>query len=110
MQAKDITTEEFLRAAQLCHERNGWAFARGVHEILAETFPELPYKVTLAKLAKLDRQHIIEGCACGCSSPMWIVVGKHEHNGLNRLVDWDDHAAVKAAIRMHVRTVEVEHE
>lgn len=108
MQAKDITTEQFLRAAQLCNERNGWAFARGVHEILAETFPDLAYKVTLAKLAKLDRQHIIEGCDCGCSSPMWIVDGKHEHNGLNRLVDWDNPTAVQAAIRKHVHAVEVE--
>lgn len=91
MKAADISVADFVLAAYRANLVIGYASSHGVHAQLERMYSEpVPFKVVLAKLDKLDRQGIIEGCDCGCSSPLWLVDGKHEHNGLNRLVDWDN--------------------
>ncbi len=68
VQAKHITTDQFLDAVHTARERHGYAATWSVAEVLG-----LPWKVVAAKVTKLDRQRVIEGCGCGCGSPIWII-------------------------------------
>lgn len=81
IQAKDITTDRFLDAAR-ADRAEGWespAPGGGTttyHHSTAYSVAArlgLPVKVVMAKITKLDHQGVIEGCGCGCSSPIWII-------------------------------------
>lgn len=106
MQAKDIPNRAFLLAARQAHQEFGYASLYGVHTVLSRSMPDLPLKVTRAKLYTLDRQRIIKGCPCGCSSPLWLTnpsdldSAKRERR-YTRKVMWDHDAAVLAAIDHH---------
>jgi hypothetical protein len=91
MQAKDITTAQFVAAAIEAHEREGVANTSTVSRSLGE---DVPYKVVCAKTEKLDKQKIIEGCGCGCGSPIWL----RDDDGD---IDWSDAARVQRAAKRY---------
>jgi hypothetical protein len=61
VKASDIPDLDVLRAIEQVKTgigATGW--------IVAEQFPEIPEKVILAKLRRLGRRGLIDGCGCGC--------------------------------------------
>lgn len=79
LQAKHITTDQFLSAVRTAREQRGYACTFTVAEVLG-----LPWKVVGAKVTKLDHQGVIEGCGCGCAEPIWIVAEQEERLRLLR--------------------------
>lgn len=66
VQAKSITTEQFLLAVDVLRAYGETPTAQSVARQL-----DLPVKVVCAKITKLDKQRVIEGCGCGCGSPIF---------------------------------------
>src|SRR5690242_601315 len=75
MQAKDIPDSVFIEAVQVCSVRqaaawdapNAWCHRWDVEEELtARLGVEVPWKVVLAKAAKLIKRGVMDGCSCGC--------------------------------------------
>lgn len=79
LQAKHITTDQFLGAVRTARQQSGCASTFTVAEVLG-----LPWKVVGAKVTKLDHQGVIEGCGCGCAEPIWIVAEQEERLRLLR--------------------------
>lgn len=69
-QAKDISDADML-ASVARHERGegGWAMTWDIEP----DFPGFPPKVVLAKLRKLLKRGLIDGCGCGCRGDWEIV-------------------------------------
>lgn len=67
IQAKHISTEAFVAAVQQLQRNDGYANVQKVADVLG-----MPWKVTAAKLKRLDRQGVVSGCWCGCGSPIFI--------------------------------------
>ena len=75
-QAKDISTEAFVAAVRADYTE-GWVSATGQHYTHSTTWSVaqrlgLPQKVVAAKLRRLDQQGVLQGCACGCGSPIFL--------------------------------------
>lgn len=72
MKAADIPDETFLAAIDEALNRRDpmWRSAsvmrHEVQEVLAESYPGIPYKVVLAKARKLILRKKMSGCFCGC--------------------------------------------
>lgn len=78
MKASDITDEAFLAAVRYClAEREATMATRwDVAAVLAghpehvegppHDYPDMPWKVVLAKARSLIRRGLIDGCSCGC--------------------------------------------
>lgn len=78
MKAADITDEAFIAAVLFCCAERGmsWAMRWDVAAVLAghpqdlkgalPDYPNMPWKVVLAKARKLIRRKLIDGCDCGC--------------------------------------------
>jgi hypothetical protein len=71
LQAKDISTDEFLAAVTL-NRTERWG-APAVEWDVAVILQK-PQKVVRAKAAKLIKQGVITGCACGCRGDYEVVL------------------------------------
>lgn len=68
VQAKNITTEQFLAAVRANRAEGRTPTSQSVAARLG-----LPVKVVCAKITKLDKQGVLWGsCGCGCGSPIFI--------------------------------------
>jgi len=74
VQAKDISTEDFLtaigKALALTPNISNWTNCFQVAEIL-----EVPKKVALAKFRTLRKQGLVDGCDCGCRGD-WMIIAR----------------------------------
>lgn len=75
VQAKDIPDEVFIAAVATCSVRqaqewghaDAWSNRMDVTAELSQVLGvEVPWKVTIAKAAKLIKRGLMDGCACGC--------------------------------------------
>lgn len=64
MQAKDIPEDRLIKLVQDLNDMD----KRTHLAALCDAWPHVPYKVLQAKLRRLERRGIIEGCYCGCST------------------------------------------
>ena len=75
IQAKHITTEQFLAAVRADHS-DGHVDHPEYHHATAYSVAArlgVPVKVVCAKITKLNRQGVLWGsCGCGCGSPIFI--------------------------------------
>jgi hypothetical protein len=62
IQAKDIDTDAILRFVSIGARDEQWTMFGPICELMAD----IPPKVVRAKLAKLIRQGLLDGCTCGC--------------------------------------------
>ena len=83
IQAKHITTEQFLAAVRADHAE-GWGTDDGTRYFHSTAYSVarrlgMPDKVVMAKIDKLNKQGVLWGsCGCGCGSPIFIA-GDMEH-------------------------------
>lgn len=68
VQAKNIADTDILTIIRR-HRASG--DYTSLWHLVAELDPQFPWKVVRAKIASMMRRRLIEGCSCGCGSPMW---------------------------------------
>lgn len=68
----DLPDEAVIRAVEAVNnEHDCWAFTAHI----ADSFPDAPFKVVAAKLARLAERGLVTGCPCGCRGD-WEVTHK----------------------------------
>ena len=72
MKAADLDDTQMLRTVEaLCVEHGMWTMTT----LVAERYPDAPYKVVAAKLSKLLKRGLLSGCDCGCRGD-WELTAK----------------------------------
>lgn len=68
MKAADIPADTVVAIVDdINRTENRWAMVWEIHPRLCEVMgQDVPWKVMMAKLRKLDLQDVLNGCACGC--------------------------------------------
>jgi hypothetical protein len=70
VQAKDVPDDVFLTVVRDLRDEQGWSLVPW--HLIEPSFPDVPFKVLLAKARKLVRRGLLDGCACGCSGSFEI--------------------------------------
>lgn len=76
VQAKHLSDEAVLAAIRSASNDGRWPgqkrrwVSRGDVEA---AFPDVPWKVVLAKLRSLLKRNVIDGCGCGCRGDFHII-------------------------------------
>ncbi len=70
MQCKDVPDDVFLTVVRDIRDEQGRTFVSWRR--IEQAFPDVPFKVLLAKARKLIRRGLLNGCACGCSGSFEI--------------------------------------
>lgn len=81
MKAADLDDRAVLRVVEAsCLARNSWTNTT----VVAEAFPDAPFKVVAAKLSKLLRRKFVTGCDCGCRGDWELTEAGREFAGVDR--------------------------
>lgn len=79
MKTSDISDEEILKAVFVaCEKHNMWTNTT----IVAESFPEFPFKIVASKLSRVMQRGLVTGCDCGCRGDWELTTKGYELIGV----------------------------